>query len=264
VQTRYATFKNVLYQAVARRRFLMMARKLTLRVMGGPGHQQDHARWAASNATDMDHVMNNLDSELWQESQVASDYIQAEAARVLAQYPVRLGGAGCYPLIYFVTRMLKPQVAVETGVAAGFSSYATLLAMKANDRGVLYSSDLPYFRISHPEQYVGVLVPEELRDRWRLSVDGDRRNIPTILNELACIDFIHYDSDKSYRERKWTMRQLLPVISDGGVVIMDDIQDDSYFGELVAGTSNWHVFRFGGKYVGVIGLDSLAAPARQQ
>lgn len=264
VGNRYATFKNLLYQAVVRRRFLTMARKVVLRTLGGSGRQLDHARWAESNATDMDQVMNDLDSALWQESQSVSTSIQAEAERVLSQYPVRLGGAGCYPLIYFVTRMLKPNVAVETGVAAGFSSYATLLAMEANERGILHSSDLPYFRLPNPEQYVGVLVPEGLRARWQLSIEGDRRNIPKILNELTCIDFIHYDSDKSYRERKWTMQHLMPLTNEGRVVIMDDIQDDSYFAELVSGTSDWHVFRFGGKYLGVIGLDGLAASAGTQ
>lgn len=159
-----------------------------------------------------------------------------------------------------MTRKLKPGVAVETGVAAGFSSYATLLGLEANGFGTLFSSDLPYFRIPHPEQYVGVLVPEELRGRWQLSIDGDRLNIPKILGQVSCIDFIHYDSDKSYRERKWAMEQLMPLTNKGFVVIMDDIQDDSYFAELVSGTTNWHVFRFEGKYLGVIGLGGLSAP----
>ncbi len=235
-----------------------MARKVVLRVVGGRGHRSDHVRWAESKATDMDQVMNEVDSPLWREAQVAAARIQVEAKHKLSQYPIHLGGGGCYPLIYFVARKLKPGVAVETGVAAGFSFYATLLGLEENGSGVLFSSDLPYFRIPHPEQYVGVLVPEDLRGRWRLSIDGDRRNIPKILEQVSCIDFIHYDSDKSYRERKWAMEHLMPLTNEGCVVIMDDIQDDSYFSELVSGMSDWHVFKFEGKYLGVIGLGRLS------
>lgn len=203
--------------------------------------------------------MDALNSSLWRESKLTAGRISVDAERTLSQYPIKLGGGACYPLIYFVTRMLKPAVSVETGVAAGFSSYATLLGLEANGSGSLFSSDLPYFRLPHPERYVGILVPEKLRGRWQLLVDGDRRNIPRIIGQVDRIDFIHYDSDKSYIERKWTMERLMPLASENCVVMMDDVQDDSYFAELVSGATDWHVFRFEGKYLGVMGLGRLAA-----
>jgi predicted O-methyltransferase YrrM len=258
--TRFSTIGNILYQATLGRRFPAMARKVLRRISGAPGHPRGHRQWAETNATDLDEVMNGLDASLWRESLLTADRIRADAERTLSQYPFTLGGGACHPLIYFVTRMLKPAVSVETGVAAGFSSYATLMGLEANSSGLLFSSDLPYFRLPHPEQYVGILVPLDLRSRWHLSIEGDRRNIPKIIEQVSCIDFIHYDSDKSYLERKWTMEQLMPMANDGCVVIMDDVQDDSYFAELVSGLSDWHVFRFEGKYVGVMGLGELAVP----
>ncbi len=256
--TRLTTIGNILYQATVGRRFPAMARKVLRRVSGAPGHLRDHRHWAETNAADLDEVMTGLDPSLWEESLLTADRIRADAERTLSQYPIKLGGGACHPLIYFVTRMLKPAISVETGVAAGFSSYATLMGLEANGSGLLFSSALPYFRLPHPEQYVGILVPQDLRSRWRLSIDGDRRNIPKIIEQINCIDFIHYDSDKSYLERKWTMEQLMPLANDRCVVIMDDVQDDSYFAELVSGSSDWHVFKFEGKYVGVMGLGQLA------
>ena len=46
-------------------------------------------------------------------------------------------------LLYVVTRCVKPQVFVETGVLGGFSSAFILLAMDHNNKGTLHSIDLP-------------------------------------------------------------------------------------------------------------------------
>lgn len=94
-----STIKNVLYQATVGRRLPAMARKMVLRIVGGPGHRSGHAKWAEFNATELDQVMNDLDSSLWREAQLTANRIQAEAERKLSQYPIHLGGGGCYPLI---------------------------------------------------------------------------------------------------------------------------------------------------------------------
>ena len=69
-----------------------------------------------------------------------------------------LGGGADYPLLYFLTRYLNPENVLETGVAAGFSSYAILSALQKNRKGTLYSSDFPYLRIKNPERYIGIVV----------------------------------------------------------------------------------------------------------
>ena len=46
-------------------------------------------------------------------------------------------------LIYVIVRLLRPNCIVETGVAAGVSSTFILEALNRNDRGELYSIDLP-------------------------------------------------------------------------------------------------------------------------
>ena len=46
-------------------------------------------------------------------------------------------------LLYVISRILKPQTVVETGVAAGTSSFGILSALCDNHYGHLYSIDLP-------------------------------------------------------------------------------------------------------------------------
>ena len=65
-----------------------------------------------------------------------------------------LGGSSSVLLLYFFTRLLQPKYVVETGVAAGFSSYSILLGLSHNQMN-LFSSDLPYFRQSEPLRFIG-------------------------------------------------------------------------------------------------------------
>ncbi|MEM8494261.1 MAG: class I SAM-dependent methyltransferase [Planctomycetota bacterium] len=166
-----------------------------------------------------------------------------------------LGGGGAYPALYFLTRCMRPACVVETGVAAGFSSCSVLAALEANGEGRLYSSDFPYFRLPNPEQYVGVVVDEPLKKNWRLYLDGDDANLPRIVDSVDRIDLFHYDSDKSYSGRQAALEHVKGALSEEAVIVFDDIQDNSHFRDLVEETrpESWRVFRFQGKYVGMIG-----------
>jgi len=174
---------------------------------------------------------------------------------VLASLPVKLGGGGDYRLLHFLVRHLRPAVVVETGVAAGFSSAAILQAMEANGSGHLWSSDFPYFRLDHPEQYIGVLVPPEERERWTLLTTGDRASLPVILAECGPIDLFHYDSDKSVEGRAFAARLVVPQMSPTGVIVFDDVQDNFHFRDFLASSGlRGDVFEFGGKFVGMVAM----------
>lgn len=158
-------------------------------------------------------------------------------------------------MLNFITRYMEPDCIVETGVAAGFSSYSFLSAIKANGRGKLYSSDFPYFRIPNPESYIGVIVEESLKDNWSLCIDGDEICLPKIVRSVNKVDIFHYDSDKSYSGRKFAFSVISKVLSRDGIILMDDIQDNSFFYDYVEDNNpeSWCVFEFQGKYVGMIG-----------
>src|SRR5690606_10727627 len=57
--------------------------------------------------------------------------------------PVKMGGPGALELIYYACEFAGAKNVVETGVAYGWSSLATLLSLEKRN-GTLYSSDMPY------------------------------------------------------------------------------------------------------------------------
>ncbi len=210
--------------------------------------------WARQHAGDAGALANGIDAELWQESLDFAARLRAEAEERLAPLGVHLGGGGHYELLYFFTRHLRPQVAVETGVAAGFSSRAILEAMELNGEGHLYSTDFPYFRLEDPERFIGMLVDEGLRHRWTLLKRGDSRGLAQIATEVDRVDLFHYDSDKRYAGRARAFAAVKPLLHEKSVFLMDDIQDDAFFHDLVKDRQEpWQVFQFEGKFLGLLG-----------
>jgi predicted O-methyltransferase YrrM len=212
----------------------------------------DPMPWILGARTSLDDFCTKIDATLWEEAKNASQEIKSAADEKLSSLDIDLGGGGNFPLLYFLVCKMRPSVVVETGVAAGYSSKAILSALKKNESGRLYSSDFPYFRIRDPEKYIGYVVDDELRDGWTCLVKGDKRNLPDILSRIDHIDIFHYDSDKSYSGRERAINLILPRMRRGGVVIMDDIQDNCHFEDFVKKNHIVaNVFEFWGKYVGM-------------
>lgn len=86
-------------------------------------------------------------------------------------------------------------------------------------------------------------------------IDGDDANLPKILDEVWEIDIFHYDSDKTYSGRKSAMSIVEKSMSKNGIILMDDIQDNSFFYDFIekSNPSTWYIFDFLGKYVGMAG-----------
>ena len=249
--------KNVLVQAMNPSKFLVMLKKVGARFIDKRGHhsKNENMNWLESHRTDFKELAISLDAVLWEESEKTAEILEEHAAKILENVEYNLGGGGGYPFLYFITRYMEPDCIVETGVAAGFSSYSFLSAIKNNGRGKLYSSDFPYFRIPNPESYIGIIVEESFKDDWILYLDGDEVNLPKIAKSVNKVDIFHYDSDKSYSGRRFAVSIINKLLSSNGVIVMDDIQDNSYFYDYVEDNNPdcWYVFQFQGKYVGMIG-----------
>ena len=81
------------------------------------------------------------------------------------------------------------------------------------------------------------------------------KNLNIELKKTPFVDIFHYDSDKSYSGREFALQLVNKHMSSESITIMDDIQDNSFFYDLVNQDSsiNWRIFYFEGKYVGLIG-----------
>lgn len=154
-------------------------------------------------------------------------------------------------MLYLLVRKYKPDVVVETGVARGISSAYVLSAMHENDKGRLYSIDLPAASASiddepdrashrytlsdgqtHKHYEVGHLVPEYLRDRWTLTLEDAKVALPKLLEELGSIDFFYHDSLHTYDHMKFEFETAWPYIKEGGLLLSDDVLWNNAFHEI--------------------------------
>jgi predicted O-methyltransferase YrrM len=249
---RTSTLRNVARNALRPHYLSVMARKVAARLR--PSHRDEALRWAGGQAEDLAAFAASLDPQLWAESEAWAAEFRVIARARLDEQAVPLGGAGHFQLVHFLVRYLRPKVVLETGVAAGYTSQAILSALEQNGEGTLFSSDFPYFRLDEPERYVGCLVDDALRSRWHLGLNGDRANLAEFLPEMGPIDFVHYDSDKSVEGRAFVMDLIRDQLSPGAVVVMDDIDDNTFFRDWVSRSgSACRVFARGRKYVGLTG-----------
>lgn len=246
--------KNIASNARTTGSFLVMTRKLLSRFE--PNTRGASLEWIGEQYVfSTEQFCRTRDVDLWEEAEQEARKIDGLASATLSGLSISLGGGGNYILGYFYARFLRPEVIFETGVAAGWTSVALLRAIRRNGFGLLFSSDFPYFRLEEPEKYVGILAKGEDISRWKLDLRGDKVALRDFTSALAGekISLIHYDSDKSVRGRREAVRELLPHVSDKCVLIMDDVQDNLFFRNLVNHYSlEYSIIEFLGKYLGVV------------
>jgi predicted O-methyltransferase YrrM len=153
--------------------------------------------------------------------------------RLLAYLGLDGIGRGRAVLLYAVTRLLRPEVVVETGCFTGWDSSLLLHALERNGRGRLYSIDLPAeegrFSQVAPGSGLpagastGFLIPVAYRRRWTLIEDDARTALPDLLASTGPIDLFYHDSDHSYGHMLWEFSTAWPHLTAGGVLVSDDI-----------------------------------------
>jgi predicted O-methyltransferase YrrM len=140
-------------------------------------------------------------------------------------------------LIYALVRILKPEIAVETGVGVGASSAIILRAMSMNDQGQLFSIDAgqrAFDGITFPsDKPIGFIVPKEVRDRWHLTIEFSRDVLEPLLSEVGEIDLFFHDSEHSYDNMMFEFNATWRHLRPAGVLIADDIERNSAFDDFV-------------------------------
>jgi hypothetical protein len=147
--------------------------------------------------------------------------------------------------LYSIVRELKPTVAVETGVANGFSTAFTLLALQRNGAGELHSIDLPrevgreyeegaFYQGTGrtgfpPGKEPGWLIPDELRARWTLILGRSQEELPKLLERIGTIDTFMHDSEHSFDCMWFEYNEAWPALREGGALISDDVNSTEAF-----------------------------------
>lgn len=149
-----------------------------------------------------------------------------EADNAIKLCPVRMGGGASLELLYTCTQELPAQKVIETGVAYGWSSLAILLANQQHTQ--LFSTNLHYREFSD-ENFVGCVVPENLKIRWTLFRGPDNIVLPEVIAQAGEYQLCHYDSDKSYSGRMSSYPILWSKLDVNGLFLSDDIGDNLAF-----------------------------------
>jgi hypothetical protein len=138
-------------------------------------------------------------------------------------------------LCYAVCRAIKPALVVETGVAYGVTSAFLLRALATNGNGSLHSVDLPPLG-RDADRFVGILIPDTLRQHWHLHRGPSKRVLPMLLAQLGQIDLFIHDSLHSYANMRWEFSTVAPYLQSPSVLIADDIEGNRAFEEWVQRT----------------------------
>jgi len=199
--------------------------------------------WVEANKIRINDLINSIgrDQILFEESQNFEKRFKLIKKDLIKNLPISGGlkgssggGGDNIFILYYIVRFFKPEVVLESGVSAGTSSGTIVHALDKNNKGILYSSDLPMLL---DEKDIGILVPNELKYRWKLFTKGDSINLPLILNNIKKIDLVYYDSDKSYLAKEFFIEKILKNF-DPKVIIIDDIDRDYWFRDFIKKRKN--------------------------
>lgn len=187
---------------------------------------------------------------LWGETIDAKSLLRVFKKNKIFKSRFSFGHAGDYDIfvLYMLTKIIKPEIVVETGVASGRSSAAILQALYENQKGRLYSIDLPqYYDGDQPGFYTtnegnselkgfvpsgrkpGWIVPDYLRERWELVLGDAKVELPKLISQFENIDIFYHDSDHSYEHMMFEFQTVWPLINEGGFLVSDDIKWNSSF-----------------------------------
>ncbi len=153
--------------------------------------------------------------------------------------------------LYYFIRKTTPKIIIETGCFYGNSSVAILSALYKNKYGSLYTIDLPaykeiggyydsnpYLRENERTEYLpdgkepGFIIPEFLKNRWKLLIGKSSERLPELLNEIKFIDVFLHDSLHSYANMIFEFELAYKYLNKGSFIFSDNIDWNRAFYEF--------------------------------
>lgn len=171
--------------------------------------------------------------------------------------------------LYALVREYRPRTIVETGVYNGVSTASLLLALAENETGELYSLDaspllgdngasaddrvdteIPPDRVRHYERgrpscaeagahrpsgdrEPGWIIPDDLRDRWTLTVGRSQRELPNLLATVEPVDLFVHDSEHSAATMLFEFELAWEYLGPGGMAVSTHIDRNQAFDTFV-------------------------------
>ena len=140
--------------------------------------------------------------------------------------------------LYTLVRCMRPRVAVETGCFVGYSTLCIAQALEENNQGHLHSFDLFMERPDYESPVVGPctdclqiarghLEAAALAHRVTLHKGDSSARIAADLHGRGMqVDFAYVDGDHMVKGCFADWNALVPLVADGGVVMLHDVVPD--------------------------------------
>jgi hypothetical protein len=159
---------------------------------------------------------------------------------IISEEAVQQGAVGMDDgeILYSITRELRPEYVIETGVASGISSSFIAAALIENSWGTLFSMELPPpVNASLPLQdgsiYEGAVRPagwaipaqisQMIGDRHILVLQDVREGLPALLKRIPYVDMFVHDDLHTPDHMLWEYELVWPKMRRGGVLASDDV-----------------------------------------
>jgi hypothetical protein len=126
--------------------------------------------------------------------------------------------------VWCAARHIRPEVVIETGVAHGVTTRIVLEALNKNDRGHLWSIDLPHPLDDRLHDQTGVAVTDECRSRWTYLEGASRQQLPPLVPRVGQVSLFIHDSLHTAKNTLFEMEQAASAMRPGGVMLIDDIK----------------------------------------
>ena len=147
------------------------------------------------------------------------------------------------PSLYLLINLFKPNVVLETGVASGASSAYILRALHDNDRGKLFSIDLPPSNLPEGKS-TGWVVPKQSRTRWQLHIGDSKDLLKPLLEKIGEIDCFVHDSLHTYEHMMWEFRTTWKYIRPNGLFLSHDVgANEAFFDFMKEEGIPWSSYR---------------------
>jgi len=136
-------------------------------------------------------------------------------------------------LCYILSRALQPATVLETGVAYGATSASILAGLRKNQKGTLYSIDLPPVG-DRASTHIGALVPKEWASQWRLYRGSSKRVMPHLFrNVTGYVDLFIHDSANLPGVQRMELENVWPHLRPNGAILMNNIGSNAAFADFV-------------------------------
>lgn len=206
-------------------------------VCKGSDHRlKDSKDWCESRAVSIEQTLEKLGvspETLQKWERFKNERLPAAEERFKKNIYHRYIGPANLQVLYCACEQIGAKDALETGVAHGWSSLALLDSVKERG-GHVVSNDLPATDGLN-EDYIGLVVPDDLRSLWILMRGADREGLTQLKNKGKTFDLIHYDSDKTYDGRMFGYGVMYDhLLKPGGIFMSDDIDDNHAFADFCA------------------------------